>query len=182
MVPRLRIRISSAAESILRAGHPWLFAESIRGQNREGKLGELAVVFDRQDQFLAIGLFDPESPIRVRVLHAGKPQVLDRDWWAERLSAALKKRHGLFDAATTGYRWINGESDGWPGLVLDRYDRTVVLKLYSAAWLPRLDDLAGLIEERLQRRRPELHVRRRDSFTRTSVILANIFPGERPQF
>src|ERR1039458_2481624 len=41
---------------------------------------------------------------------------------------------------TTGYRLIHGESDGWPGLVLDRYDTTLVLKLYTAAWLPRLDE------------------------------------------
>ena len=56
---------------------------------------------------------------------------------------------GLFDEQTTGFRWINGESDGWPGLVLDRYDRTLVLKLYTAAWLPRLEETAALIAARL---------------------------------
>jgi 23S rRNA (cytosine1962-C5)-methyltransferase len=81
-VPQLRLRVTAAAESILRAGHPWLFAESVREQNRKGELGELAVVFDRNDRFLAVGLFDPESPIRVRILHAGKPQTINRDWWA----------------------------------------------------------------------------------------------------
>jgi 23S rRNA (cytosine1962-C5)-methyltransferase len=55
----------------------------------------------------------------------------------------------LFDEQTTGFRWVNGESDGWPGLVLDRYDRTLVLKLYTAAWLTRLEEIAGLITERL---------------------------------
>jgi 23S rRNA (cytosine1962-C5)-methyltransferase len=50
----------------------------------------------------------------------------------------------LFDEQTNGYRWINGESDGWPGLVLDRYDAVLVLKLYTAAWLPRLDEVVGL--------------------------------------
>src|SRR4051794_18194080 len=118
----LRLRVTANAESILRAGHPWLFAESIREQNREGQLGELAVIYDRKDRFLAVGLFDPDSPIRLRVLHAGKPQKLDSEWWAERLGQALKRRRGLFDEQTTGYRCINGESDGWPGLVLDRYD------------------------------------------------------------
>ena len=51
------------------------------------------------------------------------------------------RRAGLFDEQTTGYRWVNGESDGWPGLVLDRYDTTLVLKLYTAAWLPRLKEV-----------------------------------------
>src|SRR6266566_1509460 len=57
-IPRLRLRVTASAETILRAGHPWLFAESIREQNREGTLGELAVIYDRKNQFLALGLFD----------------------------------------------------------------------------------------------------------------------------
>jgi 23S rRNA (cytosine1962-C5)-methyltransferase len=133
----------------LRAGHPWLFSDSVREQNRAGQAGELAVIYDRKDRFLASGLFDPDSPIRVRVLHVGKPQAIDHAWWAERLTRALEARQGLFDEQTNGFRWINGESDGWPGLVLDRYDRTLVLKLYTAAWLPRLEEVAGLISGRL---------------------------------
>ena len=76
--PRLRLRVTGAAESRLRAGHPWVFGDSIREQNRAGELGELAVIYDRGDRFLAAGLFDPASPIRVRVLHSGKPQALGR--------------------------------------------------------------------------------------------------------
>jgi 23S rRNA (cytosine1962-C5)-methyltransferase len=157
---RLRLRVTAAAESILRSGHPWLFAESIREQNREGKLGELAVVFDRNDRFLAVGLYDPESPIRLRVLHTGKPQTINRDWWAARLEQSLARRKDLFDGQTTGFRWINGESDGWPGLVLDRYDRTLVLKLYTAAWLPLGQEIAALINERLQPERIVLRLSR----------------------
>lgn len=156
----LRLRVTAAAESIIRAGHPWLFADSIREQNREGESGELAVIYDRKDRFLAVGLYDPDSAIRVRVLHAGKPQVIDRDWWRTRLEQAVARRNGKFDDQTTGYRLINGESDRWPGLVLDRYDTTLVLKLYTAAWLPRLDEIAPLISEALQPGRMVLRLSR----------------------
>ncbi len=145
-LPSLRLRVTATAESILRGGHPWLFADSIREQNRPGQLGELAIVFDRHDRFLAIGLFDPDSPIRLRVLHRGRPQKLDGDWWRTNLAQTLDRRRGLFDDQTTGFRWINGESDGWPGLVVDRYGTTLVLKLYTAAWLARLPEII----ERLQ--------------------------------
>src|SRR6185295_4320779 len=87
--------------------------------------------------------------LRVRVLHAGKPQTIDVAWWRTRLSQALERRRGLFDDQTTAYRWINGESDGWPGLVLDRYDTTLVLKLYTATWLPRLNEVVALVREAL---------------------------------
>ena len=145
----LRLRITAAAETIVRSGHPWLFADSIHEVNRAGESGELAVIFDRKDEFLAVGLFDPDSPIRVRILHAGKPQAIDAAWWQARLKQVLARREGLFDATTTGYRLIHGESDGWPGLVLDRYEATLALKIYTAAWLPRLEEILTLFREKI---------------------------------
>jgi len=144
---RLRLRIRPAAETAVRSGHPWVFSDSVLEANRAGQAGELAVIFDRQDKFLAVGLFDPDSPIRIRILLAGKPQPIDAAWWQARLAQALARRAGLFDATTTGHRLIHGESDGWPGLVLDRYEMTLALKLYTAAWLPRLDEIISLVKE-----------------------------------
>lgn len=146
----MRLRITAAAETALRGGHPWLYADSVREQNREGTTGEIAVVYDRRNKFLAAGLFDAASPIRFRVLQVGKPKVIDRAWWVEQLRAAIARRNGLFDERTTGYRWINGESDGWPGLVLDRYDRTLVLKLYTAAWMPWFETIIPIINASLR--------------------------------
>ena len=156
----LRLRVTATAETILRSGHPWLFADSIRELNRAGQLGELAIVFDRNDRFLAIGLFDPDSPIRLRVLHTGKPRKLDAAWWRTHLTQTLEGRRGLFDEQTTGFRWINGESDGWPGLVLDRYGSTLVLKLYTAAWLPRLPEIVALLDSALPGERIVLRLSR----------------------
>lgn len=157
---RLRLRLTATAESIVRGGHPWVFADSVKEQNRAGIAGELAVIFDRNDKFLAVGFFDPESPIRVRILHVGKPLVIDREFWRARLDAAVKRREGLFDERTTGYRLINGESDGWPGLVLDRYDTTLVVKIYTAAWWERLEEIAALMQAQLRPARIVLRVSR----------------------
>jgi 23S rRNA (cytosine1962-C5)-methyltransferase len=157
---RLRLRVSAAAETRLRGGHPWLFADSIREQNRPGSSGELAVIYDRRDRFLAVGLFDPASPIRVRVLHAGQALQIDATWWSRALDAALERRQNIADRLTTGLRWIHGESDHFPGLVLDRYDDTLVLKLYSAVWMPRLNEIIALIEQRLQPARLVLRLSR----------------------
>jgi 23S rRNA (cytosine1962-C5)-methyltransferase len=175
--PRLKLRVTAAAEAALRAGHPWVFAEGIREQSRPGQTGELAVIYDRKDRFLAVGLFDADSPIRLRALQAGRPDAVDAGWWARRLDQALERRRGLFDDQTTGWRWIHGENDGWPGLVLDRYDRTLVLKLYTAAWLPRLDEIAALFIERLRPERMVLRLSRniaetaKERFSRTDAEL-----------
>jgi 23S rRNA (cytosine1962-C5)-methyltransferase len=148
--PTLRVRLAGHAETKIRQGHPWIFSESITEQNRDGDAGELAVVFDRHDRFLAAGLYDPGSPIRIRVLHAGKPRKLDDAWWEERLQEALARRGEVLEPGTDGLRWINGESDGWPALVLDQYDGVLVLKLYSAAWFPHLGRVAALIAGQLK--------------------------------
>ncbi|WP_245901149.1 class I SAM-dependent methyltransferase [Deinococcus yavapaiensis] len=151
--PRLRLRVKRGAEAHVRQGHPWVYANSVQQQNRAGHLGELGIVYDAHDRFLAIGLYDPTSPICLRVLHAGQPQALDERWWTRRFDAAIDAREGLFDERTNGYRLINGESDGWPGLVLDRYAYTLVLKVYAGAWLPRWADVLALIAERFPRER-----------------------------
>lgn len=143
-INRLRLRVTSAAETAIRAGHPWVYADSVRELNRPGALGELAVIYDKRDRFLAVGHFDPDSVLRVRVLQAGKAATLDGGWWRSRLQAAVALRSDQFDERTTGYRIINGESDGWPGLVLDRYGDTLVMKFYCAAWLTQLKMLTDL--------------------------------------
>ena len=153
-IPSLKLRVSQKVETILRAGHPWLFSDSIREQTRPGQAGELAIIYDRKDRFLGMGLFDPDGPIRVRMLHTGKPQKVDRVWWQQHLTTALDRRRNLFDSQTNGYRLCNGESDGWPGLVLDRYDSTLVLKIYTTVWLPRLNEVVELIAEQV----PHTHI------------------------
>jgi 23S rRNA (cytosine1962-C5)-methyltransferase len=158
--PTLRVRLLDHAEKKIRQGHPWIFAESITEQNRDGDAGELAVVFDRHDKFLAVGLYDPGSPIRIRVLHAGKPKKLDDVWWEERLQEALARRGDVPDSRTNGLRWINGESDGWPALILDQYAGVLVLKLYSAAWFPHLDRIVTLITNQLKPRSVVLRMSR----------------------
>src|SRR6202040_3305335 len=92
VVARLRLRVTAGAETKLRESPPWLFAESIREQNRAGQMGELAVVYDRKDRFLAVGLYDPDSPLRLRVLCKGQPRPIDGDWWREQLQKALARR------------------------------------------------------------------------------------------
>ncbi len=143
--PRLRLRVGRVAESLIRKGHPWVFSDSVRETNRPGRVGELAVIYDRKKKFLAIGLYDPDSPIRVRILHQGKACSIDDEWFRGTMETALSARAEMFDEQTNGYRLINGESDHWPGLVLDRYAETCVLKLYSLAWLQRLDLIKSLV-------------------------------------
>lgn len=142
---RVAVHVTPAAERALRGGHPWLFDRAIRRQSHEGQPGDLAVIFDHERQFLAIGLYDPDSPIRVRVLQHRQQATINRAWYTQRLRSAAEIRQPLLHRDTNGYRLVHGENDSLPGLVVDRYGGVLVIKLYTAAWLPHLRDIiAGL--------------------------------------
>lgn len=146
---RVAVRVTRDALRQIRAGHPWVFDGSITSVNREGSPGDLAVIFDEDRVFAAIGLYDPTSPLRVRILHVGKPITIDEGWFGASLDASIDRRRALIDdAETTAYRLVHGENDGWPGLIIDRYESVFVLKVYSAAWLPHLPIVGSLLNER----------------------------------
>lgn len=142
---RLAVRVQPFVERVLRDGHPWLYADGITHISREGAAGDIAVVFDRKKRFLAAGLYDPFSPIRVRLLVHRRPQTIDGALFDQRLAAAQETRAPLAAAGTEGYRLVHGANDGLPGVVIDRYAGSCVLKLYSAAWLPHLPRLVDAL-------------------------------------
>ena len=144
------MRVTAAALREIRAGSPWVFDGSITSVGDAGAAGDLAVIFDDRRRFAALGLWDPDSPVRIKVLHAGAPVPIDAHWWRGTLRASLDRRASLaVDGATNAYRCVHGENDGLPALIVDRYDATLVVKLYSAALFPHLttivDELADLL-------------------------------------
>lgn len=144
---RIALRISPPAERALRQGHPWVFDQSITEQSHTGAPGDLAVIFDDKRRFLAIGLNDPTSAIRVRILQSRNSATINSDWFQNKLVMAARVRAALDEKTTTGYRLVHGENDGFPGLVLDRYADTLVLKLYTPAWIPHLKDFCNALAQ-----------------------------------
>ena len=146
----IKISISKTLQSKIRKGYPWVFKYQIQNQIPEGKQETLGVVYDHKNRFLAMGLWDSDSDLCFRVLNFGKPKEINGPFFLERLKSAIKVRENLESQGTTGYRIINGENDKFPGLVLDRYDETLVLKLYTASWFPFLEELYEIFRQVLK--------------------------------
>jgi len=145
---RVAVRVTPDALRQVRGGHPWVFDRSVTSVSHDGAPGDLAVVFDGSRRFVAIGLYDPTSPIRVRVLYHGAPATIDDGWWRDRLRIAFAHRRALGDdGRTNAYRLVHGENDGFPGLIVDRYDATLVVKAYSTAWLAHMRAVVGALDE-----------------------------------
>lgn len=151
----MAIRVTAAAERAIRDGHPWVFENSIRDQSRRGEAGDVAVVFDRKNRFLAAGLLDPAETICARMLTIGTTATIGTEFFESRLDDAWSRRTGVTgDEHTTGFRLVNGEGDQLSGLIVDIYGDTAVAKLYTAAWFPHLDALLEALDRVLATKHP----------------------------
>ena len=126
-----------------------MFDQALRSVSGSGSAGDLGVVFDDNRRFVAIGLYDPDSPIRLRILHQGKPRQIDSEFFTDKIQRAFQARADLEeDPDTTAFRIVNGENDGLGGLIVDRYENAAVVKIYTKAWFPHLrsviDAVVGL--------------------------------------
>ena len=127
------IYLVKGREKSLRRRHPWVFSRGIDRIEGKPELGETVDVYDNKGEWLARGAYSPQSQIRVRVWTFNKNEAIDVNFFVNRLNAAqslrdvLAARDGL-----TGYRLIAAESDGLPGITIDRYQDYLVCQLLSA--------------------------------------------------
>ncbi len=150
--PPKRLMLTLDTVGTVARGHPWVYREGVIGSAGTGEPVELT---DGKGKRVAWGLFEG-GPIAVRVL-GREPMPVERVV-AWRLKDAFALRAALVPqlGTTNAYRVCHGEGDRLPGLVLDRYDQTFVLRLYARAWEPHLgsivDALRGLGVTSLWRR------------------------------
>jgi 23S rRNA (cytosine1962-C5)-methyltransferase len=139
---------ASALASIAR-GHPWIYRTAVA--DGEAALGSSVRLVDRDRRVLGWGIWDPTSPIAVRVWSRDPHRAIDARLFRERLEAALGIRERWFgDGATTAYRILNGEGDRTPGFVLDRYADVAVLRIDGDAARAASNELLAEVENPLR--------------------------------
>src|ERR1700690_1467441 len=134
-------------KSLLRR-HPWIFSGAIQQVNNETASGATVDVLSSRGDFLARGAYSPQSQIRVRVW-TFEDEVVDVEFFRKRIRSSLQTRNSIFNSqATNAIRLIYAESDGIPGLIVDRYDDILVLQSLTAGseyWKETIADI--LLEE-----------------------------------
>ncbi|MBL0422227.1 class I SAM-dependent methyltransferase [Ramlibacter sp. AW1] len=134
------IRLREGKERSLQRHHPWIFESAIAKGG--GDAGETVRVEAHDGRFLAWAAFSPASRIRARAWSFDAGQRIDAAFFAERIARAVQARQCL-DIASDGLRLVHGESDGLPGLVVDRYGDTLVAQFLATGverWKPVLVD------------------------------------------
>ena len=123
------IRLKPGKERSLQRRHPWIFESAIAKGG--GDSGETVRVESHEGQFLAWAAFSPSSRIRARVWSFDEAQRIDAPFFVAACARAISARD-RFDIQSNGVRLVHGESDGLPGLVVDRYGDTLVAQFTSA--------------------------------------------------
>lgn len=127
------LRLKKQEDRRLRGGHLWVYSNEVDVRQTPltaFKAGELVRLETHSSHFIAYAYVNPHSLICARVLSRQQDEIVDKDFFARRLKRALYLREALFSGPF--YRLVFGESDLLPGLIIDRYNDTLVVQITTA--------------------------------------------------
>lgn len=126
-----KITLQAGKEVAVQRLHPWIFSGAIAKKESEIQDGDLVEVTDKKGNYLCTGHYY-EGSIAIKIV-SFEQRTIDTAFWKEKLEIALQVREMVVseNSQTTCFRWIHGEGDGFPGLIVDYYDGAVVFQAHS---------------------------------------------------
>lgn len=143
MLPKLILKKNE--EFRLRNGHLWVFSNEIYRSEGEAQNGDLVEIFDWRDNILGTGFYNRNSLISFRLLSHGRIDDL-KSLFSERIRSAYSLRKELYPNRSS-FRLIFSESDFLPGLIVDKYNSTCVLQVYSYGMQKNIDLIIQALKE-----------------------------------
>lgn len=134
IVRKNTVRLPYEIATRVRLGHPWVYREALGPRPLMVEPGTVIDIVGDEGEFVARGIYDADSAVAVRVMSRRPNATIDAPFIAERVKAAVALRRALVDwDKYQCLRLINAESDGLPGIVVERYNDYLVVQLFSAA-------------------------------------------------
>jgi len=171
MTPIITLKAGKEANVAFR--HPWIFSGALENAPEDSVHGSVVRINDKRGVILGTGTYSARSSIAVRVFAFGDAEI-DRAWITARIKEADERRRLMGygpGTDTTGYRVVFGETDHLPGLVVDRYDDTVVFQISTTGMDRFRLDVIAAIEEALD---PKNIVERSDLAVREEELLEEV--------
>ena len=177
----MKIILNAGREKSLLRRHPWIFAGAIHSLDEEPASGATVELISSEGHFLAGASYSPISQIRARVW-TFIDEPVDKEFFRRKIQSAIALRNTQhITRNTNAYRLIHAESDGIPGLIVDRYDDVLVLQSLTAGsefWKETIADI--LVEETgIQNiyERSDADVRELEGLKPVTGILRGTFPN-----
>ncbi len=128
--------------------HPWVYSGAVAHVIGDPQPGDTILIQNHRQKPLAIGYYNPHSQIVVRICTWDPDQPLSEGFWREKITRAYTGRQLLaFDPETNGYRLIFGETDGIPGLIVDRYANYLVMQCLTLGIDCRKETFVNILKE-----------------------------------
>ena len=144
------VRLSGDVAGRVRVGHPWVYREALGTRGFAPEPGTSIDCIDPDGEFVGRGLYDADSTIALRIFVRSPDVQIDGKLVRDRVRAAIALRRRVVDLDKLGcVRLINAESDGLPGIVVERYGDYLVTQRYTSAVTKLRDDLFAALEAEL---------------------------------
>lgn len=174
--------LSSGREKSLQRRHPWIFSGAIRKIEGSPAPGETVTIIGSDGSVLGKGAFSPVSKIRVRVWSFQTEDEITPEFFRCRLERAVAARVWMLNGGHTACRLVYSESDGLPGLIIDKYGEYVVCQFLTTGveyWKPTIVSLiAELVPNRGIFERSDSDVRKMEGLDEKSGVLYGEAPPE----
>lgn len=141
--------LHAGRDKSVRLHHPWVFASAIKSIEGEPLSGATILIKSESGEALGLASFSPGSQIRARMWSWNPQEEINRDFFAARIKRAFDLRNQILKLAeqTSAYRVIHGESDGLPGLIVDRYNDALVIQILTAGVEYHRTEIVDLLAE-----------------------------------
>ena len=139
----ISITLKPHREKSLLNHHPWIFSGAVASIQGDAASGDTIIIRSSAGEFLAHAAYSPKSQIIARVWSWDESEKIDQGFFAKRLAKSIAARSSL-SVITNAVRWVNAESDGIPGLVVDRYAQFAVCQFLTAGaekWKKEIADV-----------------------------------------
>ncbi len=179
----VRVILHPEREKSLVRKHPWVFASAIDKVTGKVKLGDTVDVHSSTGDWLGRGAWSPKSQIQIRIWTFEANESIDHGFFQRRIQCAQLGRERLIKVqGLTGYRLIAGESDGLPGVTIDRYDNTFVCQLLSAGADKHRDKIVWALQKQFPNcnilERSDVEVRKKEGLEPVVQVLSGDIPDE----
>jgi 23S rRNA (cytosine1962-C5)-methyltransferase len=175
--------LKSGREKSILNRHPWVFSGAVARVSGAPQMGETVRVLSDAGKPLGLAAYSPASQIRARMWSWSPEDVIDPDFFRGRIEKARKMRERWVQSpATDAFRVVHAESDGLPGLIVDRYGQVLVVQILSAGvefWKPVLVDLLqDIFKPDCIYERSDVDVRRLEGLPERTGLLSGKLPDD----
>ncbi len=153
-----------------KSSHPWIFQRLVAKPAQRPRAGEIVDVISVDGEMIGRGFYNGHSRIALRMLDHDPNAVIDADWFARKIAAAVSLRRDVLrlDEASDAWRVFHSEGDGISGLVVDRYADLLVLEFFSAGAFRYREWIQAALREQFPGCRfhmfADVHVQKQESF------------------